>query len=62
MTLLFATFVVLYGIKPEGETLTILGIASSIREAFMEVPDSINEPAKGPLPHGKVVLSGKMGQ
>lgn len=56
MTLLFATFVVLYGIKPEGETLTMLGVASSIREAFMEVPDSINEPQKGPLPNGKAVF------
>ncbi|MCB9229991.1 MAG: OmpA family protein [Deltaproteobacteria bacterium] len=41
MTLLFATFVVLYGIKPEGQTVAFEGHASSIREAFREVPDNI---------------------
>lgn len=54
MTLLFATFVVLYGIKPEGETSTALGVVSSIREAFTEVPDDIDPEAKtGPTDYGK---------
>ncbi|NRA45477.1 MAG: OmpA family protein [Oligoflexales bacterium] len=41
MTLLFATFVVLYGLKPEGETKAFKGAKSSIREAFREVPEDI---------------------
>lgn len=41
MTLLFATFVVLYGLKPEGETKAFKGAKSSIREAFIDVPDNI---------------------
>lgn len=50
MTLLFATFVVLYGIKPEGKTVAFVGVASSIREAFREVPDNIPLEAKrGPI-------------
>lgn len=56
MTLLFATFVVLYGIKPEGETVAVMGIASSIREAFVEVPDSIGPPNKGPSIKGRYVF------
>ncbi len=43
MTLLFAAFVVLYGITPRGQSNEILGIASSIREAFIEVPDEIED-------------------
>lgn len=41
MTLLFATFVVLYGLKPEGETKAFRGAISSIKESFIEVPDDI---------------------
>lgn len=57
MTLLFATFVVLYGLKPEGETKAFLGVASSIREAFMEVPDDIPLVSKyGPIIKGKDIF------
>ena len=57
MTLLFATFVVLYGIKPEGETTALLGVVSSVREAFIEVPDDIDPTAKkGPTVQGKNVF------
>ena len=50
MTLLFATFVVLYGIKPEGTTVAYLGVASSIREAFQDVPEDIpTESKRGPI-------------
>jgi len=50
MTLLFATFVVLYGIKPEGQTVAFVGVTSSIREAFQEVPDNIPTVAeRGPI-------------
>lgn len=57
MTLLFATFVVLYGIKPEGETVAFLGVVSSIREAFVEIPDDIPiEEKKGPIILGKAVF------
>ena len=35
MTLLFAAFVVLYGLKPEGETIQMLGVTSNIRESFV---------------------------
>lgn len=54
MTLLFAAFVVLYGMKPEGETKEVLGVTSSIREAFIEIPDEIpEEEKKGPIHQGK---------
>ncbi|NRA66515.1 MAG: OmpA family protein [Pseudobacteriovorax sp.] len=43
MTLLFAAFVVLYGITPQGKSEEIIGIAISIREAFIEIPDEIPE-------------------
>ena len=52
MTLLFATFVVLYGLKSEGETKEIRGIVSSIREAFIEIPDQIDDPDVGPTNKG----------
>lgn len=52
MTLLFATFVVLYGLKSEGETEEIRGIVSSIREAFVEIPDQIDDPNMGPTHKG----------
>lgn len=54
MTLLFAFFVVLWALKTEGESTTIVGAVSSIREAFVEVPDSIpTVEAIGPLKQGK---------
>ena len=57
MTLLFATFVVLYGIKPEGETTVDLGLVSSVRESFIEVPDDIDPKAKrGPINKDKFVF------
>lgn len=43
MTLLFAAFVVLYGITPQGKSKEILGITASIRESFVEIPDEIPE-------------------
>ena len=43
MTLLFAAFVVLYGITPQGESTEILGIIASIRESFVEIPDELPE-------------------
>lgn len=43
MTLLFAAFVVLYGITPQGESDEILGMMASIRESFVEIPDDIPE-------------------
>ncbi|NRA45476.1 MAG: OmpA family protein [Oligoflexales bacterium] len=52
MTLLFATFVVLYGLKSEGETKEIRGVVSSIREAFIEIPDQIDDPDVGPTSKG----------
>lgn len=59
MTLLFAVFVVLYGLKPEGkgDVKQIVGIKSSIREAFQDIPDEIPEDEKeGPLKQGKAVF------
>ena len=41
--LLFAAFVVLYGITPQGKSMEIIGIASSIRESFIPIPDEIPE-------------------
>ncbi|NRA46981.1 MAG: hypothetical protein HRU09_18695 [Oligoflexales bacterium] len=52
MTLLFATFVVLYGLKSAGETKEIRGIVTEIREAFVEIPDIIEDPVKGPTNKG----------
>ena len=52
MTLLFATFVVLYGLKPEGETKAFKGAKSSIREAFRDVPEDI--PIK--IERGEIIL------
>lgn len=43
MTLLFAVFVVLYGLKPEGKSdiVQVPVITAAIRESFTEVPDFI---------------------
>ena len=59
MTLLFAAFVVLYGITPQGkgEVVRLVGAVSSIREAFVEVPDDIPlEQRAGPILLGKTVF------
>lgn len=57
MTLLFAAFVVLYGITPQGESSEVLGLASSIREAFIEIPDQISEEfRRSELFHGKKIF------
>ena len=56
MTLLFATFVVLYGLKSAGDTKEIRGIVTEIREAFVEVPDEIDDPIKGPTNKGLEVF------
>lgn len=57
MTLLFATFVVLYGLKPEGEAKNLVGVTSSIRESFVEIPDEIPpDERKGPIKKGKSVF------
>ena len=54
MTLLFAAFVVLYGLKPEGEDIRLIGVTSNIRESFEEIPDEIPpDERKGPIKNGK---------
>lgn len=55
MTLLFAAFVVLYGITPSGESDQVLGVMASVRESFLEVPDDIIDgSAKNILLQGKL--------
>lgn len=55
MTLLFAAFVVLYGITPRGKTDEVVGIATSIREAFIEIPDEVPESLRtGEMFKGKI--------
>ena len=57
MTLLFAAFVVLYGITPKGESDNTLGVVSRIREAFVEIPDDIDTDERpGPITEGKTVF------
>lgn len=54
MTLLFAAFVVLYGLKPEGEDIRMIGVTSNIRESFEDIPDEIPpDERKGPIKSGK---------
>lgn len=43
MTLLFCAFVVLYGISPQGERVKVDGLKNSIREAFAEISDEIEQ-------------------
>lgn len=58
MTLLFAAFVVLFGITPQGESDEILGVASSIRESFVEIPDEILEVGRqAELFSGKLIFT-----
>lgn len=57
MTLLFAAFVVLYGITPQGKTDNMLGVLSSIRESLVDVPDDIDPDRKeGPISKGKFIF------
>ncbi|SMF46869.1 Flagellar motor protein MotB [Pseudobacteriovorax antillogorgiicola] len=57
MTLLFAAFVVLYGITPRGKSDQVVGVSSSIREAFIEIPDEIPEEfRKGEMYKGKITF------
>ena len=56
MTLLFAAFVVLYGLKPEGvgDAVKVIQATASIRETFSDTPDEIPEDRRtGPSPQGK---------
>lgn len=55
MTLLFCAFVVLYGITPQGvgDAVKLVGVVSSIRESFIEIPEDIPEEEKpGPIHKG----------
>lgn len=57
MTLLFAAFVVLYGITPRGKSDQVVGIATSVREAFVEIPDDIEDPTRsGEVYSGKMIF------
>lgn len=46
MTLLFCAFVVLYGIIPHSETDEIIGVITSIRESFIEIPEEIPDESR----------------
>ena len=59
MTLLFAAFVVLYGLKPEGigDAVKVMTATASIRETFNETPDVIPEDRRtGPTNQGKAAF------
>ena len=59
MTLLFAAFVVLYGLKPEGigDAVKVITATAAIRQTFNETPDVIPEDARtGPTEQGKAVF------
>lgn len=59
MTLLFAAFVVLYGLKPEGigDAIKVITAAASIRETFNETPDVIPEDRRtGPTLQGNAAF------
>lgn len=64
MTLLFAAFVVLYGITPEGVSRSMKGIESTIREAFIEVPDDLKdyELTPGPIKLGRYKFKAASGE
>ena len=47
---------VLYGLKTEGETTEPRGVVSSIRESFIDIPDDISDPSKGPLAEGNITF------
>jgi chemotaxis protein MotB len=52
MTLLFCAFVVMYAITPRGTSNDIVKIISSIREAFVTIPDTIPGDKK-PMPESE---------
>ena len=59
MTLLFAAFVVLYGLKPEGigDAVKVITATAAIRETFNETPDEIPEDRRsGPTLQGQAVF------
>jgi chemotaxis protein MotB len=57
MTLLFALFVVLYGLKEEGSKTANESMVVAIREAFQEIPDEIPDDSReNPLVAGKVIF------
>lgn len=65
MTLLFATFVVLYGLKKDGigNAIRVVVVTAAIREAFDEIPDKIPEELReGPMQQGMAILEHFKGQ
>lgn len=59
MTLLFAAFVVLYGLKPEGigDAVKVITATAAIRQTFNDTPDTIPEDRRtGPTQAGKTVF------
>ncbi len=59
MTLLFAAFVVLYGLKPEGvgDAVKVITATAAIRQTFNDTPDKIPEDRRtGPTQQGKTVF------
>lgn len=59
MTLLFAAFVVLYGLKPEGigDAIKVITATAAIRETFNETPDEIPaDDREGPTVQGQAVF------
>jgi len=57
MTLLFALFVVLYGLKIEGTNDSTTSMVVAVREAFQEIPDEIpDDQQTHPLVEGKAVF------
>jgi chemotaxis protein MotB len=63
MTLLFAAFVVLYGITPEGVSKSMLGVLAEIREELVDIPDTTGKDLKpGPQHKGKFVFKAYYGE
>jgi chemotaxis protein MotB len=57
MTLLFALFVVLYGLKEEGTNKSRTSMVVAVREAFQEIPDEIpDDQQENPLVDGKAIF------
>lgn len=63
MTLLFAAFVVLYGTLEVGQTETLHGVTSTIREAFVDVPDIVErDQIDGEIVKGQFVFKAFSGE
>ncbi len=63
MTLLFAAFVVLYGTIQEGKTNRVLGATAAIREAFREIPETIDiDQEVGDIAKGSFIFKAFRGQ